>query len=103
MARCRVKAEIERTVSANLPVGEVLLSRVADLGADLLIMGAYGHSRARAVARRCDALAAAQHDAASADVALSRSLAPEWPHGDAKSISLMGPVEGVSGGDIDED
>jgi nucleotide-binding universal stress UspA family protein len=47
LARHGVKAEIERTVSADLPVGEVLLSRVADLGADLLVMGAYGHSRAR--------------------------------------------------------
>jgi len=47
LARHGIKAEIERTVSADLPVGEVLLSRVADLGADLLVMGAYGHSRAR--------------------------------------------------------
>jgi len=28
-------------------VGEELLSRIADLGCDLLVMGAYGHSRAR--------------------------------------------------------
>ncbi|MBV9373567.1 MAG: universal stress protein [Alphaproteobacteria bacterium] len=47
LARHGVKAEIERTVSADLPIGEILLSRVADLGADLLVMGAYGHSRAR--------------------------------------------------------
>jgi nucleotide-binding universal stress UspA family protein len=47
LARHGVKAEIERTVSADLAVGEVLLSRAADLGADLLVMGAYGHSRAR--------------------------------------------------------
>jgi nucleotide-binding universal stress UspA family protein len=47
LARHGVKAEIERTVSAGLPVGEVLLSRAADLGADLIVMGAYGHSRAR--------------------------------------------------------
>jgi nucleotide-binding universal stress UspA family protein len=47
LARHGVKAEIERTVSADLPVGEVLLSRAADLGADLMVMGAYGHSRAR--------------------------------------------------------
>ena len=47
LARHGVKAEIERTVSADLPIGEVLLSRVADLGADLLVMGAYGHSRVR--------------------------------------------------------
>jgi nucleotide-binding universal stress UspA family protein len=47
LARHGVKAEIERTVSADLPVGDVLLSRAADLAADLLVMGAYGHSRAR--------------------------------------------------------
>lgn len=47
MARHGVRAEIERTVSAGVPVGEVLLSRAADLGADLLVMGAYGHSRLR--------------------------------------------------------
>jgi nucleotide-binding universal stress UspA family protein len=47
LARHGVKAEIERTVLGDLPVGEVLLSRAADLGADLLVMGAYGHSRAR--------------------------------------------------------
>jgi nucleotide-binding universal stress UspA family protein len=47
MARHGVKAEIEHTVSADLSVGDVLLSRAADLGADLLVMGAYGHSRAR--------------------------------------------------------
>jgi nucleotide-binding universal stress UspA family protein len=47
LARHGVKAAIERTVSADLPVGEVLLSRAADLGVDLLVMGAYGHSRAR--------------------------------------------------------
>jgi nucleotide-binding universal stress UspA family protein len=49
LARHGVKAQIERTVSAGIPVGEVLLSRVADLGADLIVMGAYGHSRAREV------------------------------------------------------
>jgi nucleotide-binding universal stress UspA family protein len=47
LARHGVKAEIERTVSGDLPVGEVLLSRAADLGADLLVIGAYGHSRMR--------------------------------------------------------
>jgi nucleotide-binding universal stress UspA family protein len=47
LARHQVTARIERTPSAGVPVGEVLLSRAADLGADLLVMGAYGHSRAR--------------------------------------------------------
>jgi nucleotide-binding universal stress UspA family protein len=47
LARHGVKAQIERTVSTGLGIGEVLLSRAADLGADLLVTGAYGHSRAR--------------------------------------------------------
>jgi nucleotide-binding universal stress UspA family protein len=47
LARHGVKAEIERTVSADLSVGDVLLSRASDLAADLLVIGAYGHSRAR--------------------------------------------------------
>jgi nucleotide-binding universal stress UspA family protein len=47
LARHGVKAEIERTVSADIPIGDVLLSRAADLGADLLVIGAYGHSRVR--------------------------------------------------------
>ena len=34
-------------MSAGLPIGEILLSRAADLGADLLVTGAYGHSRMR--------------------------------------------------------
>ncbi|MBV8576692.1 MAG: universal stress protein, partial [Acetobacteraceae bacterium] len=49
LARHGVKAQIERTVSAGVPVGEALLSRAADLGVDLIVMGAYGHSRAREV------------------------------------------------------
>jgi len=47
LARHGVKAEIERTVSAGIPPADVLLSRAADLGADLLVIGAYGHSRMR--------------------------------------------------------
>jgi nucleotide-binding universal stress UspA family protein len=47
LARHGVKPTVERTVSAGVPPGDVLLSRAADLGSDLLVMGAYGHSRAR--------------------------------------------------------
>jgi nucleotide-binding universal stress UspA family protein len=47
LARHGVKAAVERTVSAGIPAGDVLLSRAADLGADLLVIGAYGHSRMR--------------------------------------------------------
>lgn len=47
LARHGVKVAIESTVSAGIGVGETLLSRVSDLEADLLVMGAYGHSRVR--------------------------------------------------------
>ena len=47
LARHGVKATVERTVSAGISAGDVLLSRAADLGADLLVIGAYGHSHVR--------------------------------------------------------
>ncbi|HVH76447.1 MAG TPA: universal stress protein [Stellaceae bacterium] len=47
LARHGVKAEVERTRAADMAVADVLLSRAADLGADLMVMGLYGHSRAR--------------------------------------------------------
>ena len=31
--------------SSDLGVGDALLSRAADLGVDLIVMGAYGHAR----------------------------------------------------------
>ena len=45
LARAGVKAEATHIVSGDVGVGDLLLSRIADLGADLLVMGAYGHSR----------------------------------------------------------
>ena len=47
LARHGLKVDAQYTVSGGVPVGDVLLSRLADLGCDLLVMGAYGHSRAR--------------------------------------------------------
>jgi len=47
LARHGVTAEAMRTVSSDVSVGEILLSEAADLDADLLVMGAYGHSRFR--------------------------------------------------------
>jgi nucleotide-binding universal stress UspA family protein len=47
LARHGVKAEATKTFSDDLEVSDVLLSRIADIGADLLVMGAYGHSRMR--------------------------------------------------------
>lgn len=47
LARHGVTAEASTTYADGLGVGDALLSRIADLGADMLVMGAYGHSRAR--------------------------------------------------------
>jgi nucleotide-binding universal stress UspA family protein len=47
LARHGVTARVEHTVSGGIGAGNVMLSRAGDLGADLLVMGAYGHSRLR--------------------------------------------------------
>lgn len=47
LARHGLPVVVRRVAGAGLPVGEVLLNAAADLGADLIVMGAYGHSRLR--------------------------------------------------------
>ena len=47
LARHGVRANVHMTYAADVKVGEWLLSRAADLGSDLIVMGAYGHSRVR--------------------------------------------------------
>lgn len=47
LARHGVKAEAAHTVANDIPDGEALLSYAADIGADLIVAGGYGHSRAR--------------------------------------------------------
>ena len=42
-----VTARVHDGGRAGAPIGELLLSRVADLGVDLLVMGCFGQSRAR--------------------------------------------------------
>lgn len=42
-----VQATWHRDASEPEGLGEILLSRISDLGADLMVMGCYGHSRAR--------------------------------------------------------
>lgn len=49
LARHGVRAEAAHTVANGIPEGEALLSYAADIGADLIVAGAYGHSRAREV------------------------------------------------------
>jgi len=47
LARHGVKAKTYPTLSGGLDVGDVILSRASDIGADLIVMGAWGHSRTR--------------------------------------------------------
>ncbi len=42
-----VKASANATRGLDIDVGDVLLNRASDIGADLIVMGAYGHSRMR--------------------------------------------------------
>lgn len=46
LARHGVKADVS-VMSSDIGEGDMLLSQAADFGADLIVMGAYGHSRAR--------------------------------------------------------
>jgi nucleotide-binding universal stress UspA family protein len=47
LSRHGVKAEVMPTPSGGIDVGNVILSRAYDQGADLIVMGAYGHARLR--------------------------------------------------------
>jgi len=47
LARHGIKASIRSSMAADISVGDEILSRLADADADLLVMGAYGHSRMR--------------------------------------------------------
>jgi nucleotide-binding universal stress UspA family protein len=47
LARHGVRVEVSYHRAKEIDVGNQLLSRAADLGIDLIVMGAYGHSRMR--------------------------------------------------------
>jgi nucleotide-binding universal stress UspA family protein len=47
LSRHGVKVTVQRDVVPDSDVGGVILSRAADRGADLIVMGIYGHSRMR--------------------------------------------------------
>jgi len=47
LARHDVKVTTHRTTAPETSIGSEILNRVADHGSDLLVMGAYGHSRLR--------------------------------------------------------
>jgi len=47
LARHGFKVDVHRISGGNIDVGDALLSHAADSGADLMVMGGYGHSRLR--------------------------------------------------------
>jgi nucleotide-binding universal stress UspA family protein len=47
LARHGLKVHVHRISGGNIDVGDALLSHAADSGADLMVMGGYGHSRLR--------------------------------------------------------
>ncbi len=47
LSRHGVKAESRELAAADVAVGDMILSQASDTGADLIVMGAYGHPRAR--------------------------------------------------------
>jgi nucleotide-binding universal stress UspA family protein len=47
LARHGIDAQAQHIRAEGIDVGNMLLSRAADCGADLIVMGAYGHSRMR--------------------------------------------------------
>jgi nucleotide-binding universal stress UspA family protein len=47
LSRHGVRTEVMPTPSGGIDVGNVILSRAFDQGADLIVMGAYGHARVR--------------------------------------------------------
>jgi nucleotide-binding universal stress UspA family protein len=49
LARHGINVTVQREVAAHIDVGDVILSRAADHDIDLIVMGLYGHSRAREV------------------------------------------------------
>src|SRR4051812_49730722 len=49
LRRYGLKAESELVTNTELKPAEEVLARATDLGADLVVMGAYGHSRAREI------------------------------------------------------
>jgi nucleotide-binding universal stress UspA family protein len=47
LARHALKVEVKRIVSTDMDVPNTILSYAADSGADLIVMGGFGHSRLR--------------------------------------------------------
>ncbi len=47
LARHDLDTSVAHVIAEDMKVGDMILSRAADSGADLIVMGAYGHSRLR--------------------------------------------------------
>jgi len=47
LARHGIAVEVDQSITSEINTADVLLSRAADLGSDLIVMGAYGHARMR--------------------------------------------------------
>ena len=47
MVRHGLKVEVAKVIAKDVPDSALLLNHASDMGADLLVMGAYGHSRLR--------------------------------------------------------
>jgi nucleotide-binding universal stress UspA family protein len=47
LARHQVDARVSRTALGDLEIGAAILSYAANVSADTIVMGAYGHSRFR--------------------------------------------------------
>jgi nucleotide-binding universal stress UspA family protein len=47
LARHGLKVEVKRITASDIDVPSTLLSRAADISADMIVMGGYGHSRLR--------------------------------------------------------
>jgi nucleotide-binding universal stress UspA family protein len=47
LARHKLRAELVRLPAADIDVTSAILSHAADISADLIVMGGYGHSRLR--------------------------------------------------------
>ena len=47
LARHNLEVDFKRIVAGDQDIGNTILSAAADFGSDMIVMGGYGHSRAR--------------------------------------------------------
>lgn len=47
LSRHKVNVKVHESAASGIPIGDILLNRASDLGADLIVMGGYGRSRFR--------------------------------------------------------